>query len=203
MVQDAGSDLIVSTKQGHLVSDHNLVLFKTSTSNKMDNFKTISFRKLKDIDMTKLCYYLETNIINEEPMNMDINGTVKVYDEVLRSALQEMAPIMTKQAKIKKKLPWFNSNIVNRISERHKLEREWKKDPDHTNKFIDIDRKCQEVDNMVDRAERSYYLSSLHDNRFNIKKIYAICDDLLDRRKESLLPPAESNQELLGISEQI
>ena len=29
-------------------------------------------------------------------MNMDINGAVKVYDEALRSALQEMAPIMTK-----------------------------------------------------------------------------------------------------------
>ena len=49
VVQDTGSDLIVSTKQGHLVSDHNLVLFEASTSNKMNNFKTISFRKLKTL----------------------------------------------------------------------------------------------------------------------------------------------------------
>ena len=96
VVQDAGSKLIVSTKHGHLVMDHNLVLFEASTSNKMNNFKTISFRKLKETDTTKLHYYLETIITNEDPLNMDINRAVKVYDEVLRSALQEMAPIMTK-----------------------------------------------------------------------------------------------------------
>ena len=95
VVQDAGSELTVSTKQGHLVLGHNLVLFEASTSNELNNFKTISFIKLKDIDMTKLCYYLETNITNEDPMSMDINGAVKVYDEVLRCALQDMAPIMT------------------------------------------------------------------------------------------------------------
>ena len=66
VVQDAGSDLIFSTKQGHFVSDHNLVLIEASTSNKMNNFKTISFRKLKDTESTKLQYYLETNIINED-----------------------------------------------------------------------------------------------------------------------------------------
>ena len=54
VVQDAGSDLIFSTKQGHLVSDHNLVLFEASTSNKMNNFKTISFRRLQGNDPTKL-----------------------------------------------------------------------------------------------------------------------------------------------------
>ena len=107
-----------------------------------------------------------------------------------------MVPIMTKQVKIKKKLPWFNNNIKNGISERHKLKREWKKDPEDTNKFSDFCRKCREVDNMMDRAERFYYLSSLHDNRFNIRKVHAICDDLLDRRKELPLPPAESKQEL-------
>ena len=49
---------------------------------------------------------------------------------------------------------------------------------------------------MMDRAERSYYLNRLHDNRFYIKKIYAICNDLLGRRKEIPLPLAESKQEL-------
>ena len=57
-------------------------------------------------------------------MNIDINGVVKVYGEVLRSALQEMAPIITKQVKFKKKLSWFNSNTKDGISERCKLERE-------------------------------------------------------------------------------
>ena len=194
VVQDEGSDIIVSTKHGHLVSDHNLVLFEASTSNQMNNFKTVSSRKLKAIDMTKLSYYLETNIINDDPMNMDFNRAVKVYGEVLRSALQEIAPIMTKQVKIKKKLPWFSSNIKNGISERCKLQREWKKDPDDTNKFIDFYRKCREVDSMMDRAERSYYLSSLYDNRFNIKKIYAICDDLLGRRKKYLYHQLSQNR---------
>ena len=41
-----------------------------------------------------------------------------------------------KHVKIKKKLPWLNSNIKNGISERCKLEREWKKDLDDTNKFM-------------------------------------------------------------------
>ena len=96
MVQDARSNLKVSTKQSCLISTHNLVLFEASTSEKMNNFKTISIRELKDIDMTKLHYYIDTNITNKDPMSMDINGAVKIYDEVLKSALQEMAPIMTK-----------------------------------------------------------------------------------------------------------
>ena len=50
VAQDAGSALIVIIKQGCLVSDHNVVLSEASTSNKMNNFKTISFRKLMDID---------------------------------------------------------------------------------------------------------------------------------------------------------
>ena len=96
-------------------------------SKKMNNFKTISFSKLKDIDPTKLHYFLERNITNADPKNKDINATVKDYDEVLRSALQEKAPIMRKEVKIKNKLPWFNSNIKIGICERHKLERKEKR----------------------------------------------------------------------------
>ena len=97
--------------------------------------------------------------------------------------------------KIKKKLPWFNSNINNGISERCNLKESRRKTlMTKINSLTST--KSREVDKIMDTAEKSYYFNSLHDNRCSIKKIYAVCDYLLGRRKELPPLPDESKQEL-------
>ena len=55
---------------------------------------------------------------------------------------------------------------------------------------------CHLVENMLDTAERSYYIDSVAQAKGNQKNIYNICNDLLGRDKNLPLPPCESNEVL-------
>ena len=57
---------------------------------------------------------------------------------------------------------------------------------------------CQRrlVLNLLDKAERKFFLTSITENSSKYKHIYEICNHLLGRSKDSPLPPGVSNNDL-------
>ena len=104
--------------------------------------------------------------------------------------------LSTKRVPNHKAILWYNENILEDICKRHRLERVMKKTK-KSQHYINFYRQCCLVANMLDTAERSYYIDSLAQRNGDKKIIYNICNDLLDRNKNLPLPPCESN-EVLG-----
>ena len=55
---------------------------------------------------------------------------------------------------------------------------------------------CQLIANLLDKAERKFFLTSIIENSANYKCIYEICSNLLGRSKDSPLPPGIPNKDL-------
>ena len=79
---------------------------------------TITYRNVKDIDMTKLCYFLETTITRSNPKDQSLNKCTEIYNEVLTVALDKFAPRKTRKIRKINKPPWFNRAIRNGIGVR-------------------------------------------------------------------------------------
>ena len=53
------------------------------------------------------------------------------------------------------------------------------------------------VSNEVAKAEQHFYRRSLQENKYDYKKVFQICNDLLGWTKQSPLPESTSNMELV------
>ena len=51
------------------------------------------------------------------------------------------------------------------------------------------------VRNLLDKAERRYCHTQLHDSSHNLKKIFRICDGILGRKQDLPLPPGYTEEE--------
>ena len=94
-----------------------------------------------------------------------------------------------------KTILWYNENISEAINKRCRLERVWKKTK-KSQHYINIYRQCHLAANMLDTAERSYYIDSLAQAKGDQKIIYKICNDILGRDKNLPLPPCVSSEVL-------
>ena len=108
------------------------------------------------------------------------------YNQTIMKVLNKLAPLHKKS---------INENISAAICKRCGLERVCKK----TKKFqhyINFYRQCHLVVNMLDTAERSFYIDSLAQVKADQKIIYNICNDLLGRDKNLPLLLCKSNEVL-------
>ena len=72
----------------------------------------------------------------------------------------------------------------------------WYKDKANSEHFMAFYHQHRQGANLLDKAEHEFFLNSIAENSNNYRKIYNICNQLLDRTKESPLPPGFTNQEL-------
>ena len=54
----------------------------------------------------------------------------------------------------------------------------------------------RQVTNLLNESERTYYKNTLHEAKFNFKKMFTICNSLLGWNTSLPLPPGCSNSEL-------
>jgi hypothetical protein len=101
--------------------------------------------------------------------------------------LDEHAPLITKKVTIKSRPKWYNATILAAKQERRKAEREWRK----TKLLIHHDifkTKQQTVNKLCEKAKSNFFCNKIHDTKGNQKKLFQITNELLHRKKVSVLP---------------
>ena len=109
--------------------------------------------------------------------------------------MDKLAPV--KIVSDKPKLQWFNDNLACKIRKRKWLEKIWHKDRTSFNKYHWFYTQHCKVSIMLSFAE-DFYKTSLNENKYNYKKIFGICNHLLGRNQDLLLPIHTSFKELAG-----
>ena len=183
--QDNPSDLQVHPPD---FTDHYPVTFSLNSSVIVPVKKTITYRKLKDINT----HEFKSDIVQSDLVNgpkQDIDSLVEQYNTILSNLLDKHAPRITKQVSERKKTPWFKEEFQTAKAKRRKAERQWIKNQSVINlEIIRAERKA--VNNAVKRAKRNYFQQEIETHHTNPKQLYKIINILL-KKKESLLPEGE------------
>ena len=179
--------------QGHLLSDHHLVLFNITSKSKVSLSRKQVFRKYKSISPEDF----SANVIKELKFinitNTTTDNLVSAYDRSLKSVLDAHAPLKIKSVSCRRRVPWFSADLAGAIHKHWKLERIWSEDPENREKFLLFYHQQWLVSNMWDRAERLFFLEALTDNRTNFKEIFIICNNILGRNNKLSLSSSDSN----------
>ena len=189
------SSIISDTHQGSLFSDHYIVHYTLTTPSRLIELKRISYRKTKYISID----HLKNEIKLALPTNQDHNSPDTIihnYNKALMKVMDKLAPFKTRTVSNKTKLPWFNDNLACEIRKRKWLEKIWHIDRTNTNNYYQFYTQCCKVSNMLSLAKKDFYKATLNENKHNYKKIFGICNTLLGRSQELLLPSWNSNKDL-------
>ena len=148
---------IISPIQYHppVMSDHNPLLFHLLSPKPPPVKKTISFRKIKNIDIEKFKQDLSVTPLITAP-GTTLDTLVTQYLDTLSSLLDRHAPVITKEVHIQPHMPWFNECILAAKREHRKAERRWCKSKlqEHLEQLQEVRK---EVNRLVEQAKVEYY----------------------------------------------
>ena len=182
-------DLITNTNiHQYELSHHFLITFTYNLQPSTIKRKMISYRKLKNIDKEQFC-----NEIKDKLVVVNSNSfaeKVSNYNETLRSALNKIAPIKSKQVKIVPSAPWFDCEYESIRKLRRKAEKKYRKSK------LDEDKKNQATIRKNAKAlavekKKSYVVKRLNENKGNL---YQIINQLLDVENDVILPHGQTEE---------
>ena len=181
------------------ISDHFPICFDLPiSSNQIPQPKTITFRKLREIDLSafkqKVIGNLDTALENSTELNFHQHYTV--YSDVILKVLEEVAPLTTKVINTSTTTPmWMDTYFKNERKLRRKLERKWRKTkkPDDRLAYINQRDNCAEL---AKSKRADYYSNLIAKCNGDQKALYSIISDLLDTKKVKTLPQCDNEVEL-------
>ena len=180
ILSDRESQIIETTKRGHMVSNHNFIHCTLNVKHHLPETGSIQHRKIKKIDDVKfrnlMQYTLDTYKINTLEQKVDH------YNKTLTEWLQECAPLKIKQLKTSMKQLWFDDNIKFEIQIRRMEEHRWNKEPTEYN-YMGFHYQRRYVTNIIRIVQNTNYRKLLEENKNDFKQIFNNANKLLFRNE--------------------
>ena len=172
-----------------IISCHNYgtVLFSLKSIKPSLLEKTISYRKLKSIDLNSLQSDLTATDLCRNPPEV-LEDLAKCYNSTLKVVLDKHAPLITRSIKERLCVPWFNEVIKTAKRERRKAEKRWRRirlDSD----LAAFKVKRNAATALMNKARREFYTNFIEEISGDQKKLFAASNRLLNRGSADCLPP--------------
>ena len=183
----------VLTRPPDFTTDHFPQIIKIPLSQKNNEAKSISFRKLKDIDLESFRKDLTESF---EAINYELNfkEVHKQYEQSAQYVVDKHGPIQTR-----KKRPavaaWIDAEYKENRSLRRKLERRWKKNKTEEDRINYTNQKkvCAEL-SLAKQTE--HYTTLIESNSKSQKSLFKVANELLDKNSKKVLPAHDDPKEL-------
>ena len=108
--------------QGRLFSDCHLIDFKIIFTSTSAGQKISTFRKIKSIDCIAFAKDVQHQLTIEDISKVNAQECINIYHRMLRTTLDNHAPLKSKVTLDSPKLPWYNDEIGEAICRHHKAE---------------------------------------------------------------------------------
>ena len=190
-------DLVISRRSDNIIedlprvdrflSDHGTVLFSLKSIKPSLLEKTISYRKLKSIDLNSLQSDLAATDLCRNPPEV-LEDLARSYNSTLKVVLDKHAPLITRSIKVRPRVPWFNEEIKTAKRERRKAEKRWRRTRlDSDLAAFKVKRNAATA--LMNKARREFYTNFIEENSGDQKKLFAASNRLLNRGSADCLPP--------------
>lgn len=174
-----------------MISDHLAVLCNLSLKKPPFRKKVISSRKLCTLDIDSFCEDVRnSSIVQEQPMDLD--SAVHQYDNVLRSLLDQHAPLRKRLVTIRPAAPWYSPNVAAEKRIKRRLERKWRKSRLQSDREA-YQYQCCVVNNLISSLKSTYYTSLINDHSSDQGMLFRTVNKLMQKSHETRYPPSRSN----------
>ena len=175
------------------LSHHSLIDFNLKTETKTKSEKTISFRSFKNIDTPQFRSEVQEKLI-DLPQTNNIQSRVESYNATLTELVEKHAPVKTKVIKVVNEAPWFDVEYSNLRKLRRNAEKKYHKTHLEEDRMSYINLRKQTIN--LSFEKKKMYISNKLKNSNSSKALYTIVNELIDKKKQVVLPTNKSDEVL-------
>ena len=189
----ASSLNIITCHPGPFVSDHCSIECTTNIMREDITRKTVSFRKIKDIDKQKF----QGDVNQLEMINEchDIDVLVQDLETTLHDIFEAHAPLITKSVAFIHRCSWFSGIIKQQKRRVRRSERIWCKYRENNQCHAYRNEKMK-YNNMLKEAKKNTISEKIYACNRDTRKLYKLVSELTSLVKENPLPLGKSNKDL-------
>ena len=115
-------------KSGKVIRDHFAVIFSARAAKPRPVKKTVSFRKLRAIDVDSFKHdIVSSSVLNSSLNTADLEELVSAYTSELSALIEKHVPRRTKTITLRPSCVLYTQNLHDAKHLRRKLERKWRK----------------------------------------------------------------------------
>ena len=176
------------------LSDHYMVTFDVEAEVVKHEIKTVICRNFSNNEKFVEDVREKYESLKQTFVTSTTSESVTQYNNTMSQLLMENYPPRTKQIKIVPKAPWFDLEYVNLRKQRRKAEKKYKRTKLTSDKEAFVSLRKQTT-SLALKKQKEFYVKKIADCKGN-KAMFTCVNQLLDRKKEAVLPECTSDQEL-------
>ena len=179
------------------LSDHYLITGTIDYNpHTVTEYKTITFRKLKEIDLDAFSADLHNHILSCDLHNENEFGTaVLSYNAALAKVLDTHAPLITKTIKDVPRAPWFDREYTDLRRKRRRAEKLYRQTKLMVHK-LEFVRLRTLTTALAARKKVTFCRSNINDAPNTTKALYSTVNKLIGIENKPVFPTAESDKDL-------
>ena len=185
------STTVTVDTEDSLGSDHYPVYCKVGITSASKYFKTIQYRKVKDIDKDLFSNELAAVIDNTFKLDGTFGSVICHLSAATESLLDNHAPFLEKKISVIDSAPWFDKEYRDLRKSRRKAERDFRKEENPVIKSelkLVYKKCCFEADFLATCKKKEYFKRMIENSEGNPRTLYSMINKHLDRKQEKPLP---------------
>ena len=191
------SELLLSRPTAdYIVSDHMLVLYRVNLPRPPLVTRSVSYRKLKQIDISAFSNDLK-DITNALLNFTGINQPVGDYNTELRQLLNRHAPMKYTTIVVRSLVPWFDDELKSLKSQRRKTELVWRRSRNHET-LLSFHRATNRCVSALNNKRTAHLSQLVSDAKGDSNKLFALVNILCGKKQNTSLPDHDSVENLVN-----
>ena len=136
------------------ISDHKAICFQLNLQKPLNERKPVICRRLRNFDFEASNEMIISSGLRADVRDLSLELLVDRYDNVLRDAMDILAPVRSRTIVPHPNTPWCKEDIGNEKRKRRRLERRWRSSRLESDRLSYIE-KCNVVNTMLYKAKNS------------------------------------------------
>ena len=195
-------DIVITPNRESLVMDMNVTEIDLSPHFLIDFvLQAMGDREKDELTITFRSKHVKTEdfkndlkeSLNSLPPTTDLLVKISNYNNALTDVVDKHAPLMTKTIKVVPTAPWFDTDYANLRKRRRKAEKKYRKSGLNSDKKVYLSLHKEAIDTAFNKKKT---LVSRKLKEGSSKTLYAVVNELIDNKKEIVLPQSASDVEL-------
>lgn len=186
----------LSDGSGKIAQDHFAVMFNALAAKPPPLKKTVTFRKLRSIDIDKFkADILSSDFLTMSQNILDAEALVSLYNKEISAIIDTHAPVCSKTITLRPSCPWFTEDLHDAKHLKRKFERKWRKSGLMVDHQI-YRTQCAIVNGMLKQTRTEYYSEKVKSSGKDQKSLFKITKHLLNGPSEIALPSGKNPEAL-------
>ena len=177
------------------ISDHASVFYPLNSAKTPAVVKETNYRQLKAIDLDALPADLRDSDLCTTKFT-DVDEMASCYNSTLQATLDKHAPLKTKTAVNRRRVPWFNSQMKDALRARRKVQSIWRKSKSADDLSV-FKAKQNHATFSMNQTRWEYYTTHIQQNSSNQRKLFQTTKALLCDAKDVSFPTSNPDPEYL------